>query len=82
LKPKVVTFRTKPKNLTLNLYKETGMNGSPYIVELVEELADGATDKVKLRFEREADAETMARDLMRLLGNAELVFEDKDAASA
>jgi hypothetical protein len=81
LKPKTVTFRTKPKNLTLNLYKETGMNGSPYIVELVEELADDAKDKIAIRFETETLAESMARDLVRLFGNANLMF-DGDAEKA
>jgi hypothetical protein len=76
MKPETrIAFRTKPKNLTLILHR----NGPPYIIEFVEELADGATDKVKLRFEREADAETMARDLMRLLANAELVFDAEKA---
>jgi hypothetical protein len=81
LKPKAVTFRTKPKNLTLNLYKETGMNGSPYIVELVTELADDAKDKIAIRFETETLAESMARDLVRLFGNANLMF-DGDAEKA
>jgi hypothetical protein len=79
LKPKTVTFRTKPKNLTLNIHKESGMNGEPYIVELVEELADGAKDNITIRFENETLAEKMARDLMRLLANAELVFDAEKA---